>query len=540
MKKYLKSFFCLMILCTAVMAAVECHAEEAKGMKVEYHTQQEIRNYLEKNKINVDAQTSYNKTPSLKKPYNEGSLSSKSLKSALATLNAVRYVAGLDANVKLDDEYNKQAQTGALLNAINGKLSHWPEQPKGMSESMYWRGRYGASCSNLAWTSWKSGLGYSIVNLWMNDGDASNIAMVGHRRWILNPPMEKTGFGWVNANTATYSAVYVSDNVNGENPKYYGVAWPAQNMPVEWFGSSYPWSISMGTTVDASKVKVTLTRKSDKKKWTFSEKKSKGYFNVDNDYYGQTGCIIFRPENVTYAAGDSFTVKITGLEETVSYEVNFFSADVKQSECSHSYKEETVTKATFSSNGKVKKVCKKCGYEKTEKINKVSSVSLSKKTVTYNGKTQKPTVLVKDSKGKALSSDNYKISYNKTPEKAGCYVIKVKLKGHYSGSKELTYTIKPKTVEIKKITAKKGGFQITTKKGSGITGYQICYSRKSDFSSAEIYDAEGSNHVKNTIKNLKSGKKYYVKVRTYKKVTMNGKTKKIYSFYSKAKTIKVK
>lgn len=540
MKKSLKSFACIMLLCMAVMTTVECHAEEAKGMKVEYHTQQDIRNYLEKNKINVDAQTSYDKTPSLKKPYNEGSLSSKSLKSALATLNAVRYVAGIDSNVKLDDDYNKMAQTGALLNAVNGQLSHYPERPNGMSASMYQTGYYGTSSSNLAWASWKSGLGSRIIDGWMNDGDASNIAMLGHRRWILNPPMEKTGFGWVNTSAGTFSAMYVIDDNWYAETEYYGVAWPAQNMPVEWFGSFYPWSISMGTTVDASKVKVTLTRKSDKKKWTFSEKKSNGYFNVNNDSYGQTGCIIFRPENVTYAAGDSFSVKITGLEETVSYEVNFFSADVNQLECSHSYKEETVTKATFSSNGKVKKVCKKCGYEKTEKVNKISSVSLAKKTVTYNGKTQKPTIIVKDSKGKILSSDKYSISYNNTPEKAGSYVISVKFKGNYSGSKELTYIIKPKTVEIRKIKAKKGGFQITTKIGSDITGYQICYSTMSDFSSAKTCEVKGTDKVKNTIKDLKRGKKYYVKVRTYKTVKVNGKSKKIYSSYSKVKTIKVR
>ena len=69
---------------------------------------------------------------------------------------------------------------------------------------------------------------------------------------------------------------------NDEPTDYYGVAWPAQNMPVEFFGSSYPWSISMGKDVDKSAVKVTLIRQSDQKKWAFSEKKADGYFNVEN------------------------------------------------------------------------------------------------------------------------------------------------------------------------------------------------------------------------------------------------------------------
>lgn len=115
----------------------------------------------------------------------------------------------------------------------------------------------------------------------MNDGDTYNIDRVGHRRWILNPPMEKTGFGWVYGSHGTYAAMYAFDNLY-EPTDYYGVAWPAQNMPVEFFGSSYPWSISMGKEVDKSAVKVTLVRQSNQKKWTFSEKKADGYFNVEN------------------------------------------------------------------------------------------------------------------------------------------------------------------------------------------------------------------------------------------------------------------
>ena len=67
----------------------------------------------------------------------------------------------------------------------------------------------------------------------------------------------------------TYAAMYAFDNWY-EPTDYYGVAWPAQNMPVEFFGSSYPWSISMGKEVDKSAVKVTLIRQSDQKKWAFS------------------------------------------------------------------------------------------------------------------------------------------------------------------------------------------------------------------------------------------------------------------------------
>ena len=99
-------------------------------------------------------------------------------------------------------------------------------------------------------------------------------------------------------------------------------------MPVEYFGADYAWSVSMGYKVDASKIKVTLTRKNDGEKWEFSQGKSDGVFYVDNDYYGQIGCIIFRPSSVKkYNADDAFQVDITGLEQgDVSYTVHFFQA----------------------------------------------------------------------------------------------------------------------------------------------------------------------------------------------------------------------
>ncbi|MDD6620781.1 MAG: hypothetical protein PUE75_06810 [Eubacteriales bacterium] len=43
-----------------------------------------------------------------------------------------------------------------------------------------------------------------------------------------------------------------------------------------------------------------------------------------------------------------------------------------------------------------------------------------------------------------------------------------------------------------------------------------------------------------TIKNLKSKKKYYVRIRTYKNVKLNGKTVKVYSSWSKVKSVKTK
>lgn len=304
----------------------EAASQKATGVNVAYHTQDEIRNYIAQSGAKITDNVTFQKNPKTEAPYELGKLSDETLDSAIRMLNQIRYIAGVSYDVTLDDSYNEMAQAASLVNYVNGKMTHDPEQPNGMSKEMYELAKEGAGSSNIAWgsgTSWK--LNYFLVMSWMEDGDAFNIDRVGHRRWLINPSMKKTGFGLVNGTKGTHSAVYAFDGVFGSADEY-GVMWPAQNMPIDYFNAIFPWSISMGTEVDASAVNVTLTRKSDGKVWKFSQSSADGDFYVNNDYYGQPGCIIFRPTGVdAYKAGDCYDVNISGLSKgDVSYTVNFF------------------------------------------------------------------------------------------------------------------------------------------------------------------------------------------------------------------------
>ncbi|MFG6328163.1 MAG: leucine-rich repeat protein [Lachnospiraceae bacterium] len=297
--------------------------EKPSGINVAYHTQEEIRNYAKKSNVSLEDALEFSEEPVTKKPYSLGKLSSHTLESALKMLNQVRYIAGISDNVELSDEYNTFCQAGALSNYVNNELSHFPEQPDGMPGDMYELAEKGAGSSNIAWASWKCSLNDTIVSSWMEDGDSGNIDRAGHRRWLINPSMGKTGFGAVYGNNGTYSCVYSFDRSNSSASEY-GVAWPAQNMPLEYFGTSFPWSVSMGYDIDEDDVSVTLIRKNDGKTWKFSNSYSEGPFYVNNNGYGQAGCIIFRPDDIAYKAGDVFKVEITGLDNPVSYTVNFF------------------------------------------------------------------------------------------------------------------------------------------------------------------------------------------------------------------------
>ena len=100
-----------------------------------------------------------------------------------------------------------------------------------------------------------------------------------------------------------------------------------------------------------------------------------------------------------------------------------------------------------------------------------------------------------------------------------------------------TKTAKPKKTSIKKLSKGKKKFTVTWAKVSGVKGYQIQYSSDKKFKkNNKSVTVTKQKTTKATVKKLKSKKKYYVRVRTYK--TVNGK--KIYSSWSKVKSVKTK
>ena len=94
-----------------------------------------------------------------------------------------------------------------------------------------------------------------------------------------------------------------------------------------------------------------------------------------------------------------------------------------------------------------------------------------------------------------------------------------------------------KKVKVASAKAGKKSIKVTWKKVKGIKGYQIQYSTNKKFKKGnKTITVKSAKSTSATIKKLKSKKKYYVRMRTYKIV--NGK--KVYSAWSKAKSVKVK
>ena len=116
-------------------------------------------------------------------------------------------------------------------------------------------------------------------------------------------------------------------------------------------------------------------------------------------------------------------------------------------------------------------------------------------------------------------------------------------KGRYTGVTEATFKINPKGTKLKKIKSAKKAVVVKWKKQakkmskSRITGYQIKLATNKKFKkNKKTVNVTGYKRKSTRVENLKGGKKYFVKVRTYK--TVNGK--KCYSTWSKVKKVKTK
>ena len=101
---------------------------------------------------------------------------------------------------------------------------------------------------------------------------------------------------------------------------------------------------------------------------------------------------------------------------------------------------------------------------------------------------------------------------------------------------------KAKKPSINKLSKGRKSFKITWKKVSGVSGYQVQYSTSKKFTkkTTKTITCKGNKKFTKIIKKLKGKKKYYVRVRTYKTVKVNGKSVRIYSGWSKVKTVTTK
>lgn len=190
------------------------------------------------------------------------------------------------------------------------------------------------------------------------------------------------------------------------------------------------------------------------------------------------------------------------------------------------------------------KAVQKALYKTNSKAQKITGISSSyKKTYTASAFTLQPKLTgsgvatFKSSNSKAASVNS---SGRVTPKQIGTTTITVSVpaSGIFTkASKKVTLTVTPRNGKIRSAKNIKGKkLKLKWSRDKKASGYQIKLSRNKSFKKAKTYWIKKNKTTAKTISRLKKGKRYYVKIRAYKKV--NGK--KIYGSYSKAKSVKIK
>lgn len=177
------------------------------------------------------------------------------------------------------------------------------------------------------------------------------------------------------------------------------------------------------------------------------------------------------------------------------------------------------------------KVVFKNEYEGTKELTltinpkKITSLSLSTTSYTYDGKVKTPSVTVKAdtttvASKRTTDSSNVDMTYASGRKNVGSYKVTVKGRGNYTGTLTKIFKINPKKTSINSISKGKKSFTVKWNKvSSQATGYQIKYSRNSSMSGAKTVTVTSYKTTSKTIKSLIAKKKYYVQIRTYKKTS---------------------
>lgn len=210
----------------------------------------------------------------------------------------------------------------------------------------------------------------------------------------------------------------------------------------------------------------------------------------------------------------------------------------------HNYTVSQYKKATLSANGYKRIVCERCSS--VDPDNNIiyyypKTFTLSKTNFIYTGKVQTPKLVIKSANKTLKNGVDYTLSYSSGRKLVGRYAIKVTFKGNYSGTKTLVYNIIPKATAITSIAGTKRGFTARWRKQAvQTTGYQVQYSVYSNFKTGTVLTARSVNSLIVKVGKLTGGKRYYVRVRTFRTVKYLGKNVNLYSAWSPIKSVKTK
>ncbi len=282
--------------------------------------------------------------------------------------------------------------------------------------------------------------------------------------------------------TSDNSTVYTDGNGNNYITDYEGNAYTFQEAGVT-VGDTYYQFTELAEDVNADDLEVVFNTVIEEGAYNYSIPLKELFYNVSEEHkhtwddgvvtqptctkggyttYTCTECGETKVEDETAALGHDMEIDEVGRAATCTEDGNLPYCHCKRCDkyfidsegeneidglpvikaSGHKWDGGKVTKkASLTDDGEITYTCENCPETKKETIARVKTSTLSTKAYTYNGKEKKPTVTVKDRKGKALKNGtDFTVKYTNNIN-AGTASATITLKGKYSGSKTLKYTI---------------------------------------------------------------------------------------------------
>ena len=204
--------------------------------------------------------------------------------------------------------------------------------------------------------------------------------------------------------------------------------------------------------------------------------------------------------------------------------------------------------ATTTKTGRKHQECATCGYQTAAvSIPKKSAptVSVKDSTVTVSNKSQTTKLDVKADKDAKLTykSDNKSVKVDKNGKVtiAKNFVGKATItvtatSGSVKSTKKVTITVNPKGTTFRSVYNGAGKkLKAYWNRNSQVSGYQLQYGTSKNFTGCKTVTLNSNKYTGSVRTGLKKNATYYVRIRTYKRVS--GKT--YYSAWSKVKSFKV-
>ncbi len=204
--------------------------------------------------------------------------------------------------------------------------------------------------------------------------------------------------------------------------------------------------------------------------------------------------------------------------------------------------------ATATQPGEKHQECTTCGYQTapvTIPVKSAPTVTVKDSTITVSNKSQTTKLDVKADKDAKLTykSDNKSVKVDKNGKVtiAKNFVGKATITvtataGSTKTTKKVTVTVNPKGTTFRAVYNGAGKkLKAYWNRNSQVSGYQLQYGTNKNFTGCKTVTLKSNKYTGSVRTGLKKNATYYVRIRTYKKVS--GKT--YYSAWSKVKSFKV-